>query len=133
MNIQYLDTLPPVKNKFKVILGPAEKVVFTAKPWGFSSDTGDLLGADDSCITMTNQRIIANNGQGGIWYTDIEDDVVDMRKAEHGKFLTKEVYILVTLNKELTYGIGIQKLNGYRLHFRKKDMTVFEDIIKHMV
>lgn len=132
MNTQYLDTLPEVKNKFKVELNPGEKVVFTAKPWGFSSDTGDLLGTDDSRITMTNQRIIADNGQG-IWFTDIEEDVVAMRKEEHGRFLTKEVYILVTINKELTYGIGIQKLNGYKFHFHKKDMAVFEDIIKHMV
>ncbi len=131
MNNQYLNSLPQVKNKFQVDLQPCEKVVFTAKPFGFCSESGDVLGFDTSAVTMTNQRIIADNGQG-IWITDIAEDVVDMRKVETGKFLSKQVYILVTLNKEVTYGIGIQKLTGYQFHFRKKDMAVFEDIIRHM-
>lgn len=131
MNTHYLDFLPEIKNKYKVDLQPCEKVVFTAKPWGFSSDSGMMLGFDNSTVTMTNQRIIADNGQG-IWFTDIAEDIVDMRKVETGKFLTKQVYILVTLNKEVTYGIGIQKLTGYQFHFHKKDMALFEDIIRHM-
>ncbi len=131
MNTDYLDTLPEIKNRFKVDLKPGEKVVFTAKPWAFSTEKGDLLGADDARITMTNRNIIADNGNG-IWVTDIAEDVVDMRKQESGKFLTKQVYILVTLNKEVTYGIGIQKLTGYQFHFHKKDMAVFEEIIRHM-
>lgn len=81
---------------------------------------------------MTNRRIIADNGQG-IWTTDIAEDVVDIRRQESGKFLTKQVYILVTLNKEVTYGIGIQKLSGYQFHFHKKEMASFEEIIRHMV
>ncbi len=132
MNTDYLDTLPEIKNKFKVDLQPGEKVVFTAKPWGFASDSGELLGADNSRITMTNRRILADNGQG-VWITDIVEDVVDMRRVETGKFLMKEVYIQVTMNKEVTYGIGIQKLSGYRFAFRKKDMAVFEEFIRHMV
>lgn len=132
MNTNYLDTLPEIKNKFKVNLEPGEKVIFTAKPWAFSTESGALLGADDSRITMTNRRIIADNGQG-IWTTDIAEDVVDMRRQESGKFLTKQVYILVTLNKEVTYGIGIQKLTGYQFHFHKKEMAAFEEIIRHMV
>lgn len=131
MNTSYLDTMPEIKNKYRVNLLPGEKVVFTAKPHGFCSDTGSLLGADDSRITMTNRRIIADNGQG-IWTTDIAEDVVDMRKMENGSFLTKQIYILVTMNKELTYGIGIQKLHGYQFHFRRKDMAVFEEILRRM-
>lgn len=131
MNTDHLDTLPEIKNKFKVDLQPGEKVIFTAKPWAFTTESGALLGADESRITMTNRSIIADNGQG-IWITDIAEDVVDMRRMESGKFLTKEVYILVTLNRELTYGIGIQKLNGYQFHFRRKDMAAFEEIIRHM-
>lgn len=132
MNTDYLDTLPEIKNKFKVNLQSGEKVIFTAKPWAFSTESGALLGADKSRITMTNRKIIADNGQG-VWTMDIAEDVVDMRKQESGKFLTKEVYILVTLNKEMAYGIGIQKLSGYQFHFRKKDMAVFEEILRHMV
>ena len=132
MNTNYLDTLPEIKNKFKVNLLPGEKVIFTAKPWAFATKSGALLGADDCRITMTNRHIIADNGQG-IWTTDIAEDVVDMRKQESGKFLSKQVYILVTLNKEVTYGIGIQKLSGYQFHFHKKEMAAFEEIIRHMV
>ncbi len=132
MDTQYLDSLPAIKNKYKVELQPGEKVVFAAKPWGFTSESGTLLGYDTSTVTMTNQRIIADNGQG-IWFTDIADDVVDMRKVETGRFLSKQTYILVTLNKEVTYGIGIQKLTGYRFHFHKKDMAIFEDIIRHCI
>lgn len=131
MNTDYLDMLPEIKNKFKVNLQPGEKVVFAAKPWGFTTESGALLGADDSRITMTNRRIIADNGQG-IWTVDIAEDIVDMRRQERGRFLSKEDYILVTLNKEVTYGIGIQKLNGYRFHFGRKGMAVFEEIIRHM-
>lgn len=132
MNTNYLDTLPEIKNKFNVDLEPGEKVIFTAKPKVFGTESGAFLGADDSRITMTNRHIIADNG-AGIWTADIAGDVVDMRRHESGKFLTKEVYILVTLNKEVTYGIGIQKLSGYRFYFRKNDMAVFEEIIRQMV
>ncbi len=131
MHTQYLDSLPEINNKFQVDLQPGEKVVFTARPWGFFSDSGMLLGYDSSLFTMTNRRIIADNGQG-IWISDIAEDVIDMKKMETGKFLSKQVYISVTLNKEITYGIGIQKLSGYQFHFRKKEMAEFENIIEHM-
>ena len=131
MNTDYLDTLPEIKNKFKVNLQPGEKVILTAKLWAFCTESGGLLGMDESRITMTNRRIITENGQS-VWTIDIAEDIVDMRKRESGKFLTKEAYILVTLNKELTYGIGIKKLNGCRFHFRKKDLVLFEEIIRHM-
>lgn len=132
MNTAYLNTLPEVKNKYKVDLEPGEKVVFTAKLWGFTTETGDMLGFDSPHFTMTNQRIFADNGQG-LWITDIAEDVVDMRKVVTGKFLKKQEYILVTMNKEIAYGIGIRKLSGYRFHFHKKEMAAFEEIMKQMV
>lgn len=131
MNTDYLNTLPEVKNKFKVDLMPGEKVIFTAKPWGFSTDEGFLLGDDKSRITMTNQRIIADNG-AGIWTADIEEDIVEMHRDSCGKFLMKQDYILVMMNAEIAYGIGIHKMKGFRFHFRKKDMAKFEEIISHM-
>lgn len=131
MNTGYLDALPEIKNKFKVELEEGEKVVFIAKPYGFTSDTGDLLGYDKSKITVTNRRIIADNGNG-VWITDIADDVVSMAYGEDGKGWNKTTFIEVKINKEITYGIGIQKLNGYRFHFKKKDMAAFQEIISHM-
>lgn len=130
MNTTYLDTLPEVKNKYKVNLEEGEKVVFTAKPCIFGTETGQMLGMEGR-ITMTNRRIIADNG-AGVWRTDIEEDVVDMRKIDSGKFLTRKLYILVTMNKELAYGIGIQKLHGYQFWFHKNDIAVFEEIMRHM-
>lgn len=132
MNTDYLNNLPEIKNKFNVELEPGEKVVFAAKPKVFGTEAGGMLGMEDSCITMTNRRIIADNGSG-IWTMDIAEDVVDMRRQEEGKFILKTVYILVTLNKEVSYGMGIQKLSGYRFYFGKKDMDTFEGIIKNMV
>lgn len=132
MNTDYLNTLPEIKNKFNVELEPGEKVVFAAKPRLFGTGEGGLLGMEDSRITMTNRRIMADNGNG-VWTMDIKEDVVDMRRQEKGKSILKSAFILVTLNKEVTYGMGIQKLSGYRFYFRKKDMAVFEGIIKNMV
>lgn len=132
MNTDYLNTLPEIKNKFNVELEPGEKVVFATKPRLFGTGEGGLLGMEDSRITMTNRRIMADNGNG-VWTMDIKEDVVDMRRQEEGKFILKSAFILVTLNKEVTYGMGIQKLSGYRFYFSKKDMAVFEAIIKNMV
>ncbi len=131
MNTYYLDILPEIQNKYKVNLQPGEKVIFTAKPYGFAADTGTLLGDDTSRITVTNRRILADNTLG-IWEIDIAEDVVDMRRVKIGKLLAKQEFILVSMNKELTFGVGIQKLNGYRFHFRKKDMAMFEGIIEKM-
>lgn len=129
MNTDYLNTLPEIKNKFDISLEPGEKVILAVKSIVFGTESGGLLGWDDSRITVTNRRIIADNGLG-VWTIDLAEDVEDVRKEERGKFLMKEVYVLVTLNKEVTYGTG-QTLKGYRFYFKKKEMAVFEDIIRH--
>lgn len=131
MNTAYLDSMPDLKNKFKVPLLPGEKVVFTAKLWGISTDSDALLGADDSKLTLTNQRIIADNG-AGLWITDIAEDVASMEHQETGKFLSKEVFVFVQLNKAVTYGMGIQQLTGYKFHLGKKDMKAFDEMLSHM-
>lgn len=46
MNLDYLNSLPEEKNKFKVQLGEGEKVVFIAKGVIFSTDTGRAIGYD---------------------------------------------------------------------------------------
>lgn len=131
MHTAYLNTLPEIKNKYKVNLLSGEKVIFTANIYGFKSDTGVFIGADCK-FTMTNKRIIADNGQG-LCIVDIAEDISGWRREESGKGLAKEEYILVTLNKELTYGMGVQKLTGYRFCFKKKDMEAFENIMKNVL
>ena len=130
MNTSYLDIMKEIRNKYKASLNEGEKVVFTAKLWGMHSDDDVLLGAD-TLFTMTNRRIIADNG-GGAWTADISDDVTDMYYGTIGKFLTKEEFIQVDLNKEITYGMGIQKLHGFRFHFKKGDRNKMLEIIDHM-
>lgn len=132
MNTAYLNTMPEVKNKFKVPLLPGEKVVYTAKLWGISTDADALLGADESRLTLTNQRIIGDNGSG-LWISDLSEDVVSMEHRETGKFLSREIFLFVQLNKEVTFGMGIQKLNGYKFHLGKKDMKAFDEILSHIV
>lgn len=132
MNTDYLDTLPEIRNKFNVELEQGEKVVFATKLRLFGTGEGRLLGLEDSRITMTNRRIVADNGKG-VWTVDIKENVVDMRRREAGKSIFKSAFILVTLNKEIIYGMGIQKLNAFRFYFSRKDMAVLEEMIRNMV
>ena len=102
MNITYLNTLPEVENKFNIKLQDGEKVIFTAKPTCFGTETGRLLGSSNSKITLTNKRIIADNNVG-VWTVDIAEDIVDYTKVESGAFIFKSTYILVNLNKEIIF------------------------------
>ncbi len=130
MNTAYLDTMKEVKNKYKVSLEEGEKVVFTGKMAGLSTDEDGFLGAD-SFLTITNKRILADTG-AGVWIVDIAEDAVDMYYSTIGKFLSKQEFIQVDLNKEMTYGIGIQKLHAYRYHLNKRDRQTVAEIARHM-
>ena len=128
MNITYLNTLPEVENKFNIKLQDGEKVIFTAKPTCFGTETGRLLGSSNSKITLTNKRIIADNNVGG-WTVDIAEDIVDYTKVESGAFIFKSTYILVNLNKEIIFNNETEKMKGFRFYFNKKDMVKFETIM----
>ena len=128
MNITYLNTLPEVENKFNIKLQDGEKVIFTAKPTCFGTETGRLLGSSNSKITLTNKRIIADNNVG-VWTVDIAEDIVDYTKVESGAFIFKSTYILVNLNKEIIFNNETEKMKGFRFYFNKKDMVKFETIM----
>lgn len=128
MNITYLNTLPEVENKFYIKLQDGEKVIFTAKPTCFGTETGRLLGSSNSKITLTNKRIIADNNVG-VWTVDIAEDIVDYTKVESGAFIFKSTYILVNLNKEIIFNNETEKMKGFRFYFNKKDMVKFETIM----
>ncbi len=119
MNITYLNTLPEVENKFNIKLQDGEKVIFTAKPTCFGTETGRLLGSSNSKITLTNKRIIADNNVG-VWTVDIAEDIVDYTKVESGAFIFKSTYILVNLNKEIIFNNETEKMKGFRFYFNKK-------------
>ena len=128
MNRTYLNTLPEVENKFNIKLQDGEKVIFTAKPTCFGTETGRLLGSSNSKITLTNKRIIADNNVG-VWTVDIAEDIVDYTKVESGAFIFKSTYILVNLNKEIIFNNETEKMKGFRFYFNKKDMVKFETIM----
>ena len=128
MNITYLNTLPEVENKFNIKLQDGEKVIFTAKPTCFGTETGRLLGSSNSKITLTNKRIIADNNVG-VWTVDFAEDIVDYTKVESGAFIFKSTYILVNLNKEIIFNNETEKMKGFRFYFNKKDMVKFETIM----
>ena len=44
MNIEYLNTLPEIKNKFNIELQDGEKVIFTANLSCFGTETDRFLG-----------------------------------------------------------------------------------------
>lgn len=132
MNIMYLNTLPEVGNKFDIELQDTEKVIFTAKPTCFGTETGRCLGGSNSKITLTNKRLIADNNVG-VWIVDIIDDIVDYTKVESGAFIFKSAYILVNLNKEIIFNNETEKMNGFRFYFNKKDIIKFETIMSNLL
>jgi len=133
MNINYLNSLSEIENKYNVDLQDNEKVVFNAELTIFGTEKGSSLchAGVIPKFTLTNKRMIADSGSG-IWTSDILHDVVSCNKVEYGKWLFKSVYFLVTLNKEIIFDDGKQKLNGFQLYFNKEDTTKFEEIINNL-
>lgn len=132
MNIEYLNTLPEIKNKFNIELQDGEKVIFTANLSCFGTETDRFLGGSNSKITLTNKRLLADNTVG-LWTVDIAEDIVSCEKVERKTFIFKSSYILITLNKEIMFNDEQEKLCGFHFYFNKKDIVKFETIMKHVL
>lgn len=133
MSAAYLNSLPEVKNKFGVEIENDEKVVFFAKLNLFGTAPGRLLGTDNSEFTLTNKRIYANNG-AGIWSFEIPDDIVSYEVVDKGKFIFKEHYHLIMLNKTIAFGDGLSEtLDGFRFYFKKNDEKKFGEIMNNLM
>lgn len=130
MNTGYLDTLPEIKNKFNVELEEGEKVIFTAKLKVFGTETDRVLGGSNSRFTLTNRKIIADNGVGS-WTVDIKDDITDWTKIQSGKFILKTTYFSINMNKEIVFNNGQEKMSGFHFYFKKQDIAKFEKIISN--
>lgn len=130
MNTGYLDTLPEIKNKFNVELEEGEKVIFTAKLKVFGTETDRVLGGSNSRFTLTNRKIIADNGVGS-WTVDIKDDITDWTKIQSGKFIFKTTYFSINMNKEIVFNNGQEKMSGFHFYFKKQDIAKFEKIISN--
>ncbi len=129
MNLDYLNSLPEEKNKFKVPLGEGEKVVFIAKGVIFGTETGRALGYDTK-VTMTNSRIILDNGKG-IWTADIANDITGCQVVDRGKGLMKEHFVQLDLKTPVVCGDAREQITvyGYELAFKKKDEPKFVEIM----
>lgn len=130
MNTGYLDTLPEIKNKFNVELEEGEKVIFTAKLKVFGTETDRVLGGSNSRFTLTNRKIIADNGVGS-WTVDIKDDITDWTKIQSGKFIFKTTYFSINMNKEIVFNNGQEKMSGFHFYFEKQDIAKFEKIMSN--
>lgn len=130
MNTGYLDTLPEIKNKFNVKLEEGEKVIFTAKLKVFGTETDRVLGGSNSRFTLTNRKIIADNGVGS-WTVDIKDDITDWTKIQSGKFIFKTTYFSINMNKEIVFNNGQEKMSGFHFYFKKQDIAKFEKIMSN--
>ena len=132
MNVEYLNTLPEEKNKFKVQLEDGEKVVFIAKGVIFGNETGRALGYDTK-VTLTNKRLIADNGKG-VWTNDLASDFAGFSVVDRGKGLMKEHFVQLDLNKPLVCGDANDRItvNAYAFVFKKKDEPRFLEIVRNV-
>lgn len=132
MNLNYLNSLPEEKNKFKAVLANGEKVIFTSKNVIFGTEKQRCLGWETK-ITMTNKRIIADNGKG-IWTIDIANDITRYEKVESGRGLNKVRGIAIDLKSPVVCGDRYDLIiaNGYVFKFNKKDEARFLDIMRNV-
>ena len=128
MNVEFLNTLPEEKNKFKVQLEDGEKVVFIAKGVIFGTETGRALGYDTK-VTLTNKRLIADNGKG-VWTTDIAGDLTGCSVVDRGKGLQKEHFVQVDLKTPIVCGDANEQITvrAFAFVFKKKDEPRFLEI-----
>ena len=130
MNLEYLNTLPDIGNKFNAEIQDDEKVVFAAVLKMFGTETDRLLGTDFP-FTMTNKRIIIEKNSI-TWTIDIVEDITKCVKLESGAFVFKLVYFAVTLKDEIVFDDGKDRLNGFNFYFKKADRIRLEAIMNNL-
>lgn len=94
MNIEYLNSLPKIENKYNVQLEENEKVVFVAELSTFGTEKDRVLGGYGSKFTLTNKRIIADNNVG-TWDINIADDIVEFEKKKINFLCLKQFTFLL--------------------------------------
>lgn len=133
MNIQVLESLPEVINKYKENLEADEITVFTSKLNAFGTDKDRTLGGPESTFTLTNKRIIVNNGKG-TWDFDLMDDVIGIRKYDNGKkFIMRTVYYVVDFKEEVESGIPGAFMKGMHLYLDKKNIALFDELLQKLI
>ncbi|MDR2493493.1 MAG: hypothetical protein LBD25_08585 [Coriobacteriales bacterium] len=130
MNIGYLDTLPEALNAFNVALEVGEKVVFAAEPSCFGNEKDRVVGGPGSKLTVTNKRIIANNGPGN-FTVDIAEDVASIARVKTGRIL-KSDYISLALKTEIVFDDGKQMLTGFHFYLKKIEKDAMDEIVNRL-
>lgn len=120
----YLDALPEVRNRFKLPLGSGEKVIFTAKNVDFGTETGRGLGFD-SKVTLTNRRLVVDNGVG-VWTVDVPDGVKGCRIKDEGVHS-----VALDLYEQIVCGTDENPIvmTGFVFMFSQKDEARFMEIM----
>ena len=131
VNENYVQTLPEVKNKYGVELLEGEKVLFTAKLSIWGDDKDQPLGGR-SVFTLTNQRIVVDNG-AGIWTIALKEEISAIAKITKGRWILKTTHFNVDLYEPMTYNYGKNQLKGFHFYFTKSDEAKFEKIIENLV
>ena len=128
LNREILDALPAVANRFEVELEDSEKVVFAAEMRTFGDEKDGMLGTQGSKFTLTNRRIVADNGLG-VWTVQIPDNLASCEMVTKKWLMFTSVYFLVMLNSDIVYDDGKGRLNGFRFYFDKKDTARLAELL----
>jgi hypothetical protein len=120
-----------ISNIYEVDLEDNEKVVFNARLSKFGTEKDFIIGGKKSCFTLTNKRIIVDNGFG-VWSAEIEEDVVSIAKVETGFLFFRSVYFSIDLNTEIVFDYGRRKLSGFHFYFDEAGMAEFEVIANNL-
>lgn len=129
INEVYIQSLQEVGNEYGIKLMPDERILFTAELAVFGDEKDHVLGTIGAKFTLTNQRIVADNG-AGIWTIDMEE-ITDFRKVQQGRIF-KSVFFAVDIDDWMEYDNGKGRLKGFHFYFNKKDTAALEDLIQKL-
>lgn len=130
VNESYAATLPAAENKYGVELLDGEKVLFAGKLSTWGDERDQSLGMN-SVFTLTDRRIIADNG-AGVWTIDLKEDASSVDIVRSGKWIFKTTCFAVNLKNSLTYNDGKSVLNGFHFYFDKQDEKTVEVLIANL-
>lgn len=129
MNEAYLQSLPEGRNEYGMDLIQDERVLFTAELSVFGDEKDRVLGTMGAKFTLTNKRIIADNGVG-IWTVDMEE-ITGFHKVQQGRIF-KSVFFSVDIDEWMEYDDGKGRLKGFHFYFNKKDTAALEELIHNL-
>lgn len=132
MNLNYLNSLPEEKNRFKVELENGEKVVFTVKNIGFGRENHNII-CYQANFTVTNRRIITDT-DNAVFAIDFAD-IVQYKYFEDGKGILANKGYEVILKEPMECGSSNSTVMIPAFIFvftQKKIMARFREIAENV-